>query len=453
MAEDTNKGPVKPPIIDAKPTAKTGEAKAASASSPNKPAASKPNTKKASVKPSQNKEKPSPVPKNDKPKSGLSFSTLIIASVLGAALGTGTTSFMAFNGIAPFEKGTPTSQFNASMETLQKRVYDLENAEKIDPSSFAEKSQLDGFVRNVELEATAAKINALTAKMTSLNAALTNLGQTEKPAIVPSVDPAIVTQLQSEIDGLKASILELSPDNTQAIEAQLEQNQKLAEAIAQISILDQSQSANTTAIAALDQQFDTLSQTVNALSTELAEQPVPIEMPTSASLPLLLDAWEKALVAGAPYTDFANGAAAILPEIEQSDAHLANAQSGVTTSFALQEEFSALIPTFVKSDAGIPDDAAWYDKLAAQAKSAIGLRPLDQTGDEPLAIVARIEAALAQDNTRSANASYAQLPIEWQNASAAFAAKLAAKAAAIAQLDQARSLAIELATLEQGASQ
>jgi len=454
MAEDTKKGPVKPPIIDAKPSGKSDSEKPASAASTLKAATPSAAANKPSeqTKPTGGKPTPSSTAtKSEKPKSGMPFGTLIIAALLGAALGTGATSFMASNGIAPFEKGTSTSQFNAAMETLQKRVFDLENAEKIDLSKFATTTQLDDFAKSEALSTANAQIKTLSDKIAALGLTIAVNTQNEAPAQTPLIDSVVVAKLQSEIDGLKTSILELSPDSAQNAEAQLEQNQKTAAAIAQISVLSQTQSVAKSDISSLKQQVVALSQTLSALGAKVDAQPT--QLPATANLPLILDAWEKALSAEAPFADYVQSALIILPQLDQSDALLANAKMGVATISSLKTEFAALIPAFVKSDADVPEDAAWYDRFIAQAKSAIGLRPLDQTGSDPLAVVAQIEAALEQGNLRQAQTALLKLPEEWQNMAAEFAGKLSAKTAAMAQLDQARGLALGLATIDQGNSQ
>lgn len=451
MADDEKKGPVKPPIIDAKPTAKTDGAKASPAASPQKPVSPKPESKTVGKQTNSGTENLSQRPmekqgatakKDPKaPKSGLSFNTLIIASLLGAALGTGGTSFMAFNGIAPFEKGTSSSQFNAAMETLQKRVFDLENAQQIDVSAFA---------KNDALADATSQINSITKTIATLQLALNDIDKSQNSSRTSSVDAATFAQIQSEVDGLKSSILELSPDNAKALEAQVEQNQKLASAIAKILTLDEAQAGNQSAINTLNQQLSELSLSVSALAEQINAEPAPVELPASANLPLLLDAWEKALNAGNEYVDYATSAAAILPELAQSDALLDDARTGVATTQTLNANFAALIPTFVASNADVPNDAPWFDKLVAQAKSAIGLRPLDQTGNDPLAIVAQIEAALANNDLLGAHLAFKRLPQDWQDLSADFSNKLAAKNNAIKQLDQARQMALDLATRNQG---
>ncbi|WP_299347239.1 hypothetical protein [uncultured Maritalea sp.] len=458
MADDTKKGPVKPPIIDAKPAPKAEGAKAASATSPQKPAAPKPtpNNFGNQTKPDQTNsgsKKTATAEQTDKPKSGLTFSTLIIATLLGAGLGTGATSFMALNGIAPFQKSISTSQFNAAMETLQKRVFDLENAPQTDLSGFVTSAQLDGFASSDALTGVNAQISTIADKVAALEIVLKAVDQNQISTTEPLVNSEQIAQIQSEIEGLKSSILELSPDNTKALEAQLEQNQKLVSAIAQISSLGEVQSTNVAAVAGLGQQLADLSQTVNGLAEQINAEPAPVELPATANLPLLLDAWEKALNAGDAYADYVTSAAAILPDLVLSDVLSKSAQSGVTTTSALNSDFAAAIPAFVASDADLPADATWYDRFIAQAKSAIGLRPLDQSGNDPLAVVAQIEAALANNNLKAAQLAYARLPQEWQDMSADFASKLAAKNDAIAQLDQAQKLALDLATTHQGAAQ
>ncbi|GLQ16703.1 COG4223 family protein [Maritalea porphyrae] len=461
MADDSKKGPVKPPIIDAKPTDK--------ADAGNKPAtaSSRPNPKttpNASTAAKADGTKPTSQPTgaaNNKPSSkqndgqktanGFSLTTLIVASIVGGALGIGGTSFMALNGISPFEKAVPSVQFNTKMEALQKRVYDLENAPKADLSTYLTADNLSAYADKSALDAATAQMSAVADQVAQLQLEISELSSAE-PTPTSTIDPAVINSLQSELDGLKASILELSPDNSRALEAQLEQNQKLAEAISKISALETTQSGNKDSIATLASSLAELKTGLAEVQTAMAQKPAPVELPATANLPLIIDAWENALRNGTPYADFVIGANAILPNLQPSEEQLATAENGVSTIAALQSEFSNLIPQMVKSNAELPDDAAWYDKLAAQVKSAIGLRPLDQTGSDPLALIARIEAALKQQDLAAARSAFSRLPENLKSSSGQFEEHLNGRLGAEQLLAEARQAALKIATT-QGATQ
>lgn len=461
MADDSKKGPVKPPIIDAKPTDKTdaGNKPATASSRPN--AKTTPNastagkadgTKPTSQPTGATNNKPSSK-QNDGQKSanGFSLTTLIVASIVGGALGISGTSFMALNGISPFEKAVPSVQFNTKMEALQKRVYDLENAPKTDLSTYLTADNLSAYADKSALDTATAQMSAVADQVAQLQLEISELSSAE-PTPTSTIDPAVINSLQSELDGLKASILELSPDNSRALEAQLEQNQKLAEAISKISALETTQSGNKDAIATLASSLAELKTGLAEVQTAMAQEPAPVELPATANLPLIIDAWENALRNGTPYADFVIGVNAVLPNLQPSDAQLATAENGVLTIAALQSEFSNLIPQMVKTNAELPDDAAWYDKLAAQAKSAIGLRPLDQTGNDPLALIARIEAALKQQDLAAARSAFSQLPENLKSSSGPFEEHLNGRLGAEQLLAEARQAALQIATT-QGATQ
>lgn len=461
MADDKQKGPVKPPIIDAKPTAKTANEKPSVAPSA-KPAAAKPSTTKRSAPSGVPKpQAPSTTAKStkpDQPQSGRAFTPPIVASLigvtlLGAALGTGATSFMAFNGIAPFEKGVPSVRFSTSMEALQKRVYDLENAPKSDLSSFVTQEQLDTLSTSEAVNTLNAQLNILADRINTIESELPATSASDLPIDNPFVDPALLTQLQSEIAGVKASILELSPDNTQALEAQFEQNQKLEATIAKVTTLALNQNLNVASLNDLKIQIAKLSQALTALTTKVDAQPAPVTLPASTNLPLILNAWGDAISSGAPFDNYLTTAQTILPDLQSTDAQSMAASTGVTTSAALHSEFVELIPALISSDANLPADAAWYDKLVAQAKSAIGLRPLDQSGNDPLAIVARVEIALEQGDLTAASGAFEQLPADLLVTASEFGDRLNSTTQASALLDQAKKLTLQLATADQGATQ
>lgn len=337
------------------------------------------------------------------------------------------------------------------MEALQKRVYDLENAPKTDLSAYLTADSLNGYANKDELNTASAQLTALADQVTQLQSELSDVANAA-PATTPTTDPAAISALKSELEGLKASILELSPDNSKSLEAQLEQNQKLAEAISKIQTLEAAQTNSSNSIATLTGNLARLGENLAAVQTEIAQEPSPVELRATANLPLIIDAWDNALREGQPYVKFVNSVGAILPDLAPTQAQLATAQQGAPTIAALQSEFEQLLPQLIKSNADLPDDAAWYDKLAAQAKSAVGLRPLDQTGNDPLALVARIEATLEQENLAAAHAAFNQLPDNLKSAANEFETHLNNRLGAEQLLTQARQAALEIAT-GQGATQ
>ena len=450
MADDDKKGPVKPPIIDAKPSAK-------SATSPTaKPRAGTPSSKPASAKPPKSSPSkpasPSPTASSNvkrEKKSSSALGTIIIATLLGATLGAGTIGFMAFNNLSPFEKPTLSSDFTNVVEQLQKRVFDLENIPATDTAGFAQKNDLDGLINASQLaDVTAAQ----TIFIDQLRALEVSVG--ELNIVAPAAtDSGELEILKAELAALKSSIIELSPNNSAALENQLLQNERFETAIAQIASLAREQTAHADAISGLNAEAETITSSLAALSAKAEAEPATVLQAATATLPLILSAWDNALRSGAPFANYLASAAEILPDLQLSEEMRTAATAGVSTSNALKLDFAQHIPLFVRDNAQLPANAAWYDKLAAQAKSAIGLRPLDQSGNDPLALVARIEAALEESDLSAAKTAFEQLPDNMRALATGFAQKLNATFSAHQLMFDAQQMALDMATSPQGTNQ
>ncbi|MGJ8529159.1 COG4223 family protein [Maritalea sp.] len=451
MADDDKKGPVKPPIIDAKPaekpTVKPGAKPVApaSASVGANPSSPKPSSASKPTSPPRSASSTSKV----EAKRSSNIGTIVIATLLGATLGAGTIGFMAYNNIVPFEKSASRSELSAAVETLQKRIFDLENAPAIDTSKFAQKQDLDGLVSAEQFEDFTAAQAELDDQLLALETTIAGLNDNSASIdISPDLE-----NLKTELAALKSSIIELSPDNSTAVEQGLLQNERLEQTIAQIASIARGQNVNSDAIKALKSETETLVQSLATLSAKVEEEPAIIEQPATANLPLILNAWDSAIHSGTPYASYLSGAIEILPDLEPSEQALSNAATGVSTLSELSATFAQQIPLFVKDSADLPADAAWYDKLAAQAKSAIGLRPLDQSGDNPLALVARIEAALEAEDLSAAKSTFEQLPQNMKALAGDFGEKLNATFSAHQLFSEAQRMALELATSPQGTNQ
>ena len=108
------------------------------------------------------------------------------------------------------------------------------------------------------------------------------------------------------------------------------------------------------------------------------------------------------------------------------------AAAGVPSMRALSQKFSALIPAILSSVSPAQPQGT-FDRLAASASRLVRIRPVGDTGgDDPLAVVARIEAALGRGAAPDALSALTKLPEPARNLSQGFAADLKARADASA---------------------
>lgn len=87
------------------------------------------------------------------------------------------------------------------------------------------------------------------------------------------------------------------------------------------------------------------------------------------------------------------------------------AAKGVPSVAALARELSALTPALRQASGAAPRDGNFLNRLAANAEKIVRIRSIDDMpGDDPAAIVARIELRAAQSDLAGALAELAKLP-------------------------------------------
>jgi hypothetical protein len=109
------------------------------------------------------------------------------------------------------------------------------------------------------------------------------------------------------------------------------------------------------------------------------------------------------------------------------------ATTGVPLAASLARELAALVPALTQAAGGVPRDAGVLARLAAGAERLVRIRPLDEaTGDDPAAVLARIELKAAQADLAGALAELAKLPANVQAPAQPWIAKAQARIAAVA---------------------
>jgi hypothetical protein len=171
---------------------------------------------------------------------------------------------------------------------------------------------------------------------------------------------------------------------------------------------------------------------------------------------VLAIALKTAVERGAPYgrelaaIDPANAGSATL------DALRPFADTGVPSPAVLARELAAVMPAALKAADAPPPGGGFLDRLQANAERLVRIRPIDQQqqGDEPSAILARLDAVAARGDISGALAEAATLPASvraplepWMKRAEAREAAVAAAAAFAA-----RSLDVIRRPPQQGAS-
>jgi hypothetical protein len=87
------------------------------------------------------------------------------------------------------------------------------------------------------------------------------------------------------------------------------------------------------------------------------------------------------------------------------------AASGVPSALTLARELSALTPTMLAAVAPVAHDGGVFDRLQASAGRLVRIRPVNEVaGEDPDAVIARLEAKAARQDIDGALSEIAKLP-------------------------------------------
>ena len=164
-------------------------------------------------------------------------------------------------------------------------------------------------------------------------------------------------------------------------------------------------------IEALNTRIAALERAAKAMEAQLAGRSGGDGADRSLRLVVVASTLNAAVERGAPFVAELAAAKAAAPDPKLLAALEPFASSGVPTTAALTRELTALMPAVAKAVGTSPRDGGILDRLKASAEKVVSIRPIDETpGDEPAAIVRRIEIRAEQGNLNGAMAEMAKLP-------------------------------------------
>lgn len=202
-------------------------------------------------------------------------------------------------------------------------------------------------------------------------------------------------------------------------------NEKLAALEQQVRAAGEAAEGQQNRLAALDQSLATVSGKVE----EQADQP-------KIALAIAASALKSALERGAPFSAELETFAAISPDAPQLDALRALAEKGVATRSEIAAQVGAAADAMVAADGPVDENAGFVQRLMSSAESLVKVRPIGAVeGAGVPETVARLEAAVNQNDYAKALAEYETLPEPVKAAGAEFAAALKARMEAETQVD------------------
>jgi hypothetical protein len=284
-----------------------------------------------------------------------------------------------------------------------------------------------------------AAIDDLTTRLARIETALAN-------PRAAATDPALANRISTFEGEVKAmaetvSILGRRSDETAAVAR--EARQRADTTAAALAELTQRVTRLSTAPAprgeldALAKRVDATERAGKAIEAELAKQAAAAA--TASDKPLRLAVVASALKSAVERGDAYPGELAAAKALAGDAKALAPlepfAATGVPSAPALARELAVIAPALkqaAQQAAGTPPRDGFLEKLQASAEKLVRVRPLEEVaGDDPPAIVSRIEVKATQADLAGALAELAKLPPALRAPADAWIAKAQARAAAL----------------------
>ena len=352
---------------------------------------------------------PEPAPQSA-PQPGAQFSTgSVAAGIAGAAVMSFVMLALWYTGfsLAPAgDTGAPRAQVAA----LQKQVQEL--ARRAAPADGKALEDLRARVGKIE----------------------------EDIAKLPSADKAVAERLSAADDAMKSLGVALtalnrrSDDATATVKQALERAEAAEKAVRELQVsvqnVDKVAAVAPAALDAMQQRLAALEQSAQAAHAEIARA---ASIDTAARLALSAAALRAAVESGAPYADALAQAKLLGADAAALAPLQAFAASGLPGDRALARELSGLMPALVKAAGAGAAPAGFLERLQANAGQLVRVRPLDApAGDDPGAVLARLEVEAANADIDGALADLGKLPEPARKPAQAWIAKAKSRQAALA---------------------
>ncbi len=304
-------------------------------------------------------------------------------------------------------------------------------------------AQLERQVADLAAQAPADAANPAPAdlanRLQKLEAQQAQLAPLAGPALANRI-AAAETQLKS-LDGTVAALRQGSDSAAAANAAALnELAQKLARADAPAAqpaeTSSQDVGANAAAIAALTQRLDALEGSAKTTESKLAAAAADRDALTSddhaVRIAVIAAALSAAVERGHPFVAELKAARAQATDAQALAPLEGFAAAGVPNINVLMRELTSLEPALLQA-ARVPVEGGFLEKLQANAERLVRIRPIEEIpGDDPAAVIARVEIKAMRGDVPGALVELGNLPAPVRAPAQAWVAKAQARAAAVA---------------------
>jgi hypothetical protein len=251
-------------------------------------------------------------------------------------------------------------------------------------------------------------VDDLAARIGKVEAALATLRQS-------GGDPASanrISTLEGEVKSLNESIGIATRRSDEAAAAARDAAQRADAASAALAQLEQKLKAvDPAAVQALTNRIASLERAEKAIEAELAKRADAQGHDSAGRFAIAAEALNAALDRGKPFPTELAAVKTFVADPKQLAALESFAASGIPAASALAQELSVLVPSLRRA-AGVPaPQGGFLERLQANAEKLVHIRSVDgPVGDDPGAIVSRIEIDASKVDLAAAMAEIAKLP-------------------------------------------
>lgn len=337
-------------------------------------------------------------------RRGASFGSLLAAGLVGGALALGG-SMLLGSGLRDNDAPISGGASPAELDALRAEVGGLRSARDNAPVSAG----------NADVSA---EIEQLRTQLAALQ---------QGDGTAASGDGSAAA-LSSRIDELAAQVQQLAQTGGAGPDASGGQAVDLQPLNSRIAALEQSLQAASQSGNAGEQHLAELQQSVSALSQRVEERANDPRL----ALAITASALKAAIDRGQPFQTEFDAYVAAAPNAPEADTLRGMAATGVPTRAEIASELPTATSAMVAAGKTEPENAGVVSRLWSSATDLVEVRPVGANvqGNEPGAIVARLEAAVQSGDYPKAIAEYDALPAGSKAAGAEFIAKIRARQAA-----------------------
>ena len=430
-ASEAAAAPVSAPDAPAAPEASSPEVHAAEAAAPAE-ATSEPSASEATepVRPAEVEVLPLPPPPPRVPRRRSLFWPMLASAIFGAVLGLAALAVIwRYNVLEPYNIDVGGKLASARLAALEARVRAIQPASAPAPAAVAAP------VVSAPPPAVTKALDELTARVAKLEAAVQNPKPAPPDLALASRFAALENALKPLGDAVNAANKRVD-DLTASLRdtrARLDTSAKALDDL--IAAQRQHPAAEKADLDKLDARLVTLEAATKSLATTAAAAGAADKSADrNLRTAVLANALRSAVMRGVPYAAELAGLKAQVADPQALAPLDAFAATGAPSQAVLAQELAGLMPAITRAaePGGSAAEGNFMQRLRARASEFVQIRPVgDAAGDDPAAIVARLNNEVARQDIAGAVADLAKLPAAAKAPAAGFIAKVQARAAAI----------------------